>query len=102
MLMGGLALFGGEPVSDRMIPLAKPVFSEKTFEDVAEVLRSGNLRQGPKVREFEEKFRDRVGANFAFAVSSGTAALHTAYLSILKPGDEVIIPAFTFFATAST
>jgi len=100
--MKKLALFGGNPASEKMIPIAKPVFSEKTIKDMSEVLRSGYIRQGPKTREFEEKFRKKVGARYAYAVNSGTAALHVTYLSILKPGDEVIAPAFTFFATVST
>ena len=100
--MDKLALLGGKPISERLIPISKPVFSEKTITDVAEVLTSGYVRQGPKTKEFEEKFKNKVGAKYAYAVNSGTAALHTAYLSILKPGDEVIVPAFTFFATAST
>lgn len=102
MKMEKLAINGGEPVSESMIPIAKPVFSEKTIDDVSKVLRSGYIRQGPKTREFEERFREKVGADYAYAVSNGTAALHVSYLSILKPGDEVIVPAFTFFATAST
>lgn len=100
--MEGLAIKGGNPAAEKMIPIARPVFSEKTIEDVSEVLRSGYIRQGPKTKEFEERFRERVGARYAYAVNSGTAALHIAYLSILKPGDEVILPSFTFFATAST
>ena len=100
--MEKLAIHGGKPASEIMIPIAKPVFSEKTIKDVSEVLRSGYVRQGPKTREFEEKFREKTGARYAYAVNSGTAALHVAYLSVLKPGDEVILPAFTFFATAST
>jgi len=100
--MEKLALFGGKPASEKMIPVAKPVFSEKTIREVSEVLRSGYIRQGPRTTEFEDKFREKVGAKYAYAVNSGTAALHIAYLSILKLGDEVITPAFTFFATAST
>jgi perosamine synthetase len=100
--MEKLAIKGGKPASEKMIPIARPVFSEKTIEDVSKVLRSGYIRQGPKTKEFEEKFRKKVGAEYAYAVSNGTAALHVSYLSILKPRDEVIVPAFTFFATAST
>jgi len=100
--MEKLAIHGGKPASEKMIPIAKPVFSEKTIKDVSEVFRSGYVRQGLKTREFEEKFREKTGARYAYAVNSGTAALHVAYLSVLKPGDEVIVPAFTFFATAST
>jgi len=100
--MDRLAILGGKPVSDKKIPLAKPVFSQKDADDVAKVLRSGYVRMGPYTKEFEEKFAERVGAKYAYAVSNGTAALHVAYLSTLKPGDEVIAPAFTFIATVST
>ena len=100
--MEKLAIHGGQPASEKWIPIAKPVFSEKTIKEVAEVLRSGYVRQGPKTKAFEEAFRKSVGSRYAYAVNSGTAALHIAYLSILKPGDEVIMPAFTFFSTAST
>jgi perosamine synthetase len=64
-------------------------------------LQSGALRQGEVCAEFEEKFADKVGAKFALTCSSGTAALHLAYLACLTPGDEVLVPAFTFIATAS-
>jgi len=96
-----LASLGGKPASEKRIPIAKPVFDEKTVKEVSEVLRSGYVRQGPKTKEFEEKFAEAVGAKHAYAVSNGTAALHVSYLSVLKPGDEIIVPSFTFFATAS-
>jgi perosamine synthetase len=95
-------MFGGKPVSDKMIPIAKPVFINETVRDIQEVLQSGHLIQGSKTAKFEEEFKKRVGAKYAYAVSSGTAALHTAYTTTLKPGDEVIVPDFTFIATAST
>ncbi len=85
-----------------MIPISKPVFTDKEIKDVVRVLRSGYLRQGPRTEEFEKKFCKKVGAKYAYAVNSGTAALHVSYLSILEKGDEVIVPAFTFIATAST
>jgi len=99
--MEKLAINGGKPVSERRIQIAKPVFSEETLPSIAEVLESGILCQGPKTAQFEDEFRRKVGAGYAYAVSSGTAALHVAYLSVLKPGDEVIVPAFTFISTAS-
>jgi perosamine synthetase len=71
------------------------------IDAMAEVLASGNLRQGAVVRDFEEAFAARVGAPHAVAVSSGTAALHLTYLALFQPGDEIIVPAFTFIATAS-
>lgn len=100
--MAKLAVDGGKPVSDKKIALVKPTFSQKDADDIAKILKSGYVRTGPYTNEFEERFAARVGAKYAYAVSNGTAALHCAYLSTLKPGDEVIAPAFTFIATIST
>jgi perosamine synthetase len=97
-----LAVDGGRPVSDKRIPLVKPTFSQKDADDIAKILKSAYVRMGPYTKGFEEKFAARVGTKYAYAVSNGTAALHCAYLSTLKPGDEVIAPAFTFIATIST
>lgn len=66
-----------------------------------EVLLSGYWREGPKTRQFENNFAQYTGAQHAMAVSSGTAALHLCYAALLKPGDEVLVPSFTFIATAS-
>ncbi len=68
---------------------------------VHHVLKSGILRQGKVTEDFENRFARAVGARFAVAVNSGTAALFLSYLVMLKPGDEVIVPDFTFAATAS-
>ena len=69
---------------------------------VAEVLETGQLTMGPKVPEFEEALARACGTDDAVGVSSGTAALHLAVLALgLEPGDEVIVPAYTFPATAS-
>jgi perosamine synthetase len=100
--MNKLAIEGGKPVSKKKIPLVKPTFSQKDAEDITKILKSAYVRMGPYTKEFEEKFAAKVGAKYAYAVSNGTAALHCAYLSTLKPGDEVIAPAFTFIATIST
>jgi len=96
-----LAIKGGIPIAEKMIPIAKPIFSKKAIFDVVKVLESGYVRQGPLTNELEKKFSERIGCKYAYAVNSGTAALHTAYLSFLNPNDEVIVPAFTFIATAS-
>ncbi|UCC33556.1 MAG: DegT/DnrJ/EryC1/StrS family aminotransferase [Candidatus Bathyarchaeota archaeon] len=85
-----------------MIPIAKPMLTEEEMRDVTDVLKSGYLRQGAKTEEFEKEFCRRVGSRYAIAVNSGTAALHISYLSLLKPGDEAIVPAFTHISTAST
>ena len=100
--MERLAINGGKPVSELKIPIAKPVISKDVVQGISEVLQSGYLTQGPRTAQFEEEFKKKCGSKYAYAVNSGTAALHVAYMSILKPGDEVIVPAFTFIATAST
>ncbi len=85
-----------------MIPVAKPFLGEEEVESVNKVLRSGMLAQGPVVEQFENKFAEYCGVAHAVAVNSGTAALHAVLLaSGIKAGDEVVVPDFTFFATAS-
>lgn len=85
----------------RVISIAKPVFDHEEFEAVREVLESGWLMNGPKVREFEEKFAGYCGAKFGIAVNSGTSALHIALLALgIGPGDEVITTPFSFIASA--
>jgi dTDP-4-amino-4,6-dideoxygalactose transaminase len=84
------------------LPLFDLRLEEQDFEAVAETLRSGWLTLGPRTATFEEAFAAHLGARHAIAVSSCTAALHLAYLAAgVGPGDEVIVPAFTFVATAS-
>ena len=97
-----LALNGGSPVSHRLIRMTRPRFGESTYEDLRQVLSSGALREGAVTKRFEDCFATRVDAKYAYAVSSGTAALHMALLSCTNKGKEVIVPAFTFFASAST
>jgi perosamine synthetase len=84
-----------------MIKMAETKLRKEEIEAAVAVLQSGALRQGEVCAEFEKRFADKVGAKFALTCSSGTAALHLAYLACLKPGDEVLVPAFTFIATAS-
>ena len=87
---------------DSIIPYGHQWVDKTDIEAVVQVLRSAWLTTGPKVTEFEEAFANFVGARYAVAVSSGTAALHAAMYAIgIKPGDEVIIPAMTFAATAN-
>lgn len=84
-----------------MIPIAKTVLGEEEMKAVVEVMKSGNVREGKKCHQFEQAFAEKVGAKYATTMSSGTAALHTSYSNLIKPGDEVLVPTFTFFATAS-
>ncbi|UCC39969.1 MAG: DegT/DnrJ/EryC1/StrS family aminotransferase [Candidatus Heimdallarchaeota archaeon] len=83
------------------IAITKVNLTENEIQAAVEILKSGNLRQGKKTEEFEYSFAEKIGAKYAVAVSSGTAALHIAYLSVLEIGDEVLLPSFTFIATAS-
>ena len=84
------------------IRLARPDVGELELGAIAEVLRSGQLTMGPQVAAFERGIAEAVGTADAVAVSSGTAALHLALLALgIGPGDEVIVPAYTFPATAN-
>lgn len=86
----------------KTIPYGKQLIDEEDIQAVIEVLRSDWLTTGPKVDEFEKAFAELVGAKYAVAVSSGTAALHAAMFAIgIKPGDEVIVPPMTFAATVN-
>lgn len=86
-----------------MIPIAKPFIGEEEKKAVMDVLDSGMIAQGPKVREFEEKFANFCGTEYAIAVNNGTAALHTAlHVAGVGKGDEVITTPFTFIATANS
>lgn len=89
-------------VTRRQLPITRPFIGDEELAAVQEPLRSGWLVQGPKVREFEDKFATFTGAGHALATSSCTTALHLAVAALdLKPGDEVIVPAFTWVATAN-
>jgi perosamine synthetase len=85
-----------------MIRLAWPDVGADEAAAVAEVLESGQLTMGPKVGEFETELARACGVEHAVAVSSGTAALHLAVLALgIGEGDEVLVPAYTFPATAN-
>jgi len=85
-----------------MIPYSTQEVSEADIKAVAKVLRSRWLTRGPAVERFEKAIAKRVGAKFAVAFNSGTAALHAAYFAAdVGKGDEVIVPALTFAATAN-
>ena len=86
-----------------MIPIARPQMGEEEKSRVWDAMASGSLAQGPRVREFEERFAEFIGARHAIATSSGTTALHLALLGHdIGPGDEVITVPFTFIASANS
>ena len=84
------------------VPITKPVLGDDERRAVQGPLESGWVVQGPYVGEFEELFRDYIGADHAVATTSCTTALHLAIAILgLRPGDEVIVPAFTWVSTAN-
>jgi dTDP-4-amino-4,6-dideoxygalactose transaminase len=83
------------------LPFALPTMTDAEIDEVVATLRSGWITTGPRAKRFEHDFAAYVGAPYAVAVTSGTAALHLALAAIgLRAGDEVIIPVTTFTATA--
>ena len=85
-----------------VIPAAKPLIGEEERAAVDAVLKSGGLAQGPEVAGFESEFSAWVAGRECIAVNSGTSALHMSLLALgIGKGDEVIVPSFTFAATAN-
>lgn len=84
-----------------MIGISDTSLSENEIEAAVRVLRSGALRQGKECEAFEKEFAEHVGVAHAVTCANGSAALHLAYFALLSPGDEILVPAFTFIATAS-
>jgi len=83
------------------IPFFAPRLGEEEIQEVVDSLRSGWLTTGPKTRRFEQRFAQMVGADFAVAVNSATAAMHLALEALgVGPGDEVLVPTMTFASTA--
>jgi dTDP-4-amino-4,6-dideoxygalactose transaminase len=85
-----------------LIPLFDVQLEQAHLDAVADTLRSGWLTMGPRTQEFEEVFAEHLDCKHAIALANCTAALHLAYLAAgVGPGDEVIVPAITFVATAA-
>src|SRR6266699_1620002 len=92
---------GQRSTRSAFLPFALPHITQAEIDEVVDTLRSGWLTTGPKTKRFEREFAEFVGAPYALAVNSATAAMHLALDAIgLQPGDEVIIPVYTFTATA--
>jgi hypothetical protein len=84
------------------IPPARPVIGEAEIDAAVRVLRSGMVVQGPEVAAFEQEFGELVGGRHCVAVNSGTSALQLSLMALgLGPGDEVIVPSFSFAASAN-
>jgi dTDP-4-amino-4,6-dideoxygalactose transaminase len=85
----------------KFLPFHMPLIEDEEIQAVTDVLKSGWITTGPKVREFEESFAAYTGARHAVALNSGTSALHLALKVVgVDPGDEVVLPTMTFAATA--
>jgi perosamine synthetase len=97
-----LAIEGGTPIRADPLPYGRQSIDDEDVAAVGQVLRSDWLTTGPAVDEFESAFAAATGAGSAVAVANGTAALHTAVHAVgIGPGDEVVVPAMTFAATAN-
>jgi len=88
-------------MSQEYIPIADVELTDQEIAAAVDVLKSGYLVFGPNGEEFEQRFADHVGADYAVAVSSGTAALHIVYHALLEENDEVLVPSFSHISTAS-
>ncbi len=86
-----------------MIKVNSPYIGDEEIQEVGEVLKSGIIAHGPLVEEFEKEFARYLNVPYVVTVSNGTVALYAALKALgIGPGDEVIVPDFTFFATASS
>jgi dTDP-4-amino-4,6-dideoxygalactose transaminase len=100
--MAKLAVDGGPPVRDNFLVFGQPVLGEQEIAEVVDTLRSGWIGTGPRAKKFEEKFCEYTKCTHALAVNSCTAALHLALLALgMKAGDEVLVTALTFVASAN-
>ncbi|MCS0638103.1 DegT/DnrJ/EryC1/StrS family aminotransferase [Streptomyces sp. LP05-1] len=89
-------------INEQPIPAARPVIGDEEIEAAVRVMRSGRVVQGPEVAAFEEGFSALVDGRHCVAVNSGTSALHLLLLALnIGPGDEVIVPSFSFAASAN-
>ena len=87
---------------ETFLPFALPHITQAEIDEVVDTLRSGWLTAGPKTKRFEREFADATGASYAVAVNSATSGLHLALNALgVGPGDEVIVPVYTFTATAA-
>ncbi len=96
-----LAANGGTPVFDAPVPFMAPKLHREDIDAATAVLESGMLRAAGNCAELETQFADKSDAKFGLTCANGTCALQLAYEALLQPGDEVIVPAWTYIATAS-
>lgn len=96
------AIAGGKPIREQFLVFGSPAIDDSDIQEVVDTLRSGWLSTGPRSKRFEREFADYVGAAHGVATNSCTAAMHLCLIaSGIGPGDEVLVPAMTFAATAN-
>ncbi len=96
-----LALNGGSPVANPYVPFMAPKLHRQDIDAAIAVLESGMLRAAKNCDELEKQFAAKSDAKIGLTCANGTCALQLAYEALLEPGDEVIVPAWTYIATAS-
>jgi perosamine synthetase len=96
-----LAQYGGTPVSTRPVPFMSTALTQTDKDAVLSVLDSGMLRAAKRCEELEQRWAQMTGANHAMTCANGTVALQLAYEALIKPGDEVLVPAWSYIATVS-
>src|SRR5438552_1084003 len=96
-----LAIAGGKAVAPTPVPFMSTALSAADIAAATAVLHSGMLRAARKCDELETRFAQMSAARFAMTCANGTCALQLAYEPLLKPGDEVLVPAWSFIATVS-
>ncbi len=101
--MSKLAYFGGEKsVTKSAADYSVPIVPGAAYQAVEALLKSGNISSAPEVGQFEKKFADYIGVKYSIGATNGTATLHMALAAAgLKPGDEVIVPSFTYWASVA-
>ncbi|MFX1297589.1 MAG: UDP-4-amino-4,6-dideoxy-N-acetyl-beta-L-altrosamine transaminase, partial [Promethearchaeota archaeon] len=96
------AIEGGTPIRKEFLPYGTQWLDNEEIEEVIDTLKSAWITTGPKMKKFEDMFKNYIGSKFSVAVNSGTAALHISTSSIdINPGDEVITTPLTFVASAN-
>ncbi len=96
-----LAVMGGTPVSNQPVPIVSVTISEDDIQAVVGVMRSGMMAQGKNCLALEQAFIRASEAKHAFTCANGTCALQLAYEPLIEPGDDVLVPGWTYIATVS-
>ena len=99
--VAALAVNGGTPVSGTPIPIVSVTINEDDIQAAVAVMRTGMLAQGKNCLALEEKYAAATDAKHALTCANGTCALQLAYEPLIQPGDEVLVPAWSYIATVS-